>query len=184
MTILIAKAVLLRPVKLDDLPLFLKWFNDPQITRWLSWRDETPLTEGFELRWIVELPSKKDWIVFVIEARVGKATIPIGICSLHDIDFKNQHAGLGVTIGEKEYQDKGYGTEAARLLIDYAFRKLNLNRLESIVLAYNNRSIRVLTKLGYKKEGCCRKCVLKNGKFEDVLIFGLLRHEYYTQKNK
>ena len=166
---------------MEDRLLFLEWFNDPQITRWLSWRDETPLTEEEEIKWIEELPNKKDWKVFVIEARIGDTTIPIGICSLHDIDFKNQHAGLGVTIGEKEYQDKGYGTEAARLLINHAFKKLNLNRIESTALEYNNRSIRVLTKLGYKYEGRRRKCVLKNGKFEDVLIFGLLRHEWKSE---
>jgi RimJ/RimL family protein N-acetyltransferase len=182
MVTLRGKKVLLRPTKESDLPLFLKWFNNPEVTKWLMWRDEQPMTEEFEKKWIAELPTRKDWLDFVIEATEGKTTKPIGNCAIHDINLRDRSAGLGINIGETDYWSKGYGTETVQLLLDYAFKQLQLRRIESRTLEFNERSIGLLKKLGYKKEGRLRKAKFKDGRFWDVLVFGLLREEWEKPK--
>lgn len=171
------KKVLLRPVKKSDIPFFLKWFNDPEVIQYLTLY--LPMTEISEEKWIEELSTKKDQIIFVIEAldeNIDRK--PIGNCGLDEINHKDQNASFGIVIGEKNYWSNGYGTEAAALLINYGFEQLNLHRISSSVYEFNERSIKMHQKLGFKKEGCCRKEIYKNGKYWDKIIFGLLREEW------
>jgi RimJ/RimL family protein N-acetyltransferase len=179
LTTLEGKTVLLRPLIKEDAKLFVVWFNDPEVKRWLTWRLEEVLSLEVEEKWIEEIQKSETWKVFLIEALVGcaKVKVPIGNCALHDIDWNNQRAGLGVTIGEKEFWSKGYGTEATRLLLDYAFQKLKLHRIESIMLEDNVPAIKALQKAGYTQEGCRRQHVLRYGRFRNVLTFGILSHE-------
>ena len=184
MTILQGKTVVLRPLTKEDAKLFVAWLNDPEVIKWLMWRDEKQaLSLEFEEKWIEEMQKSNTWKAFMIEAIVGcaKIKVPIGNCSIHNIDWDNQRGGLGVTIGEKEFWNKGYGTEAAKLLLDYAFRELKLHRIESLALEDNIRSIRMLQKVGYTQEGCRRQDALKGGCFRNVLIFGILCHEWKSE---
>lgn len=170
------KKVLLRPIKRSDLSFTLKWFNDSEVLQYLS--SYLPMTEMSEEKWIEELGTtrKEKDVVFVIETK--KAKRPIGNCGFHNINHKDQDAIFGIVIGEKNYWRRGYGTEAARLIIDYGFRQLNLNRISSCVLSFNERSIKLHKKLGFQEEGRRRKARFKNGQFGDEILFGLLREEW------
>lgn len=75
---------------------------------------------------------------------------------------------------DKAYNGRGYTTEAVRLVVDYAFQVLKLHRIEAGVMPRNTRSIRVLEKSGFEKEGLSRKNVLINGKWEDHLHFAIV----------
>ena len=174
------KKVFLRPVERSDLSVFLKWFNDLEVIQCLG--GFRPITEIEEERWIEELGTtrKERDIVFVIEILdLGK---PIGTCGLHRIDHKNQNADFGIAIGEKRYWNKGYGTEAAELIIDYGFKHLNLNRISSAVFDFNERSIKLHKKVGFREEGRRRKYVFINGQFHDSILFGLLREEWKEKR--
>jgi RimJ/RimL family protein N-acetyltransferase len=83
-----------------------------------------------------------------------------------------------MAIGEKDYWSKGIGTEAARLIIGYGFEQLNLHRVNSTVLAFNERSIRLHRKLGFREEGRQREALFKNGTFHDLVGYGILRAEW------
>jgi len=72
------------------------------------------------------------------------------------------------------WQGRGYTSEAARLLADYAFDELNARRLEAHVLADNSASVRVLEPLGFVEEGRKRDAYYKDGEYRDVLVYGLL----------
>jgi len=174
------KKVFLRPVKKSDLSVFLKWFNDLEVIQYLG--SIRPITEIEEERWIEELGTirKESDIVFVIEAVNSKK--PIGTCGFHHIDYKNQNADFGIAIGEKRYWNKGYGTEAAELMINYGFTQLNLNRISSAVFDFNERSIKLHKKVGFQEEGRWRKYVFKNGRFHDSILFGLLREEWKERR--
>lgn len=175
--------VCLRPVKRSDISFFLKWFNDPEVTQYLTMY--LPMTEMAEEKWIEELGSitntragSVNKVNFVIEAIRGETNLPIGTCGFHNFNQKDQNAEFGIAIGEKDYWSKGYGTEATKLLIRYGFQQLNLQRISSSVYAFNERSLRLHKKVGFKEEGRLRKDVFKNGQFKDRVIFGILREEW------
>lgn len=100
---------------------------------------------------------------------------PIGICGLR-IDRQNEKADIGYWLGRR-YWNNGYMTEAVLRLIEYGFHDLGLYRVHARCFAYNEASVKVLTKCGMKPEGCAKGDIFKNGKHIDVLHFGLLAVE-------
>ena len=171
------KRLTLRPVKRSDISFFLKWFNDPEVLQYLS--RYLPMTEMAEQKWLEELPSRAGTDVHLVIELTGETSgTPIGTLGLLRMDHKNQTASFGIVIGEKDCWGKGYGTEAARLLINYAFKELNLNRITSHVYEFNERSIKMHKKAGFQEEGRMRQAVFKNGKFWDEIVFGILREEW------
>jgi RimJ/RimL family protein N-acetyltransferase len=172
------KSVLLRPVKRSDISYFLKWFNDLEVLQYLTLY--LPMTEMVEEKYIEELGTTraKSDVLFVIEAIEDASTKPIGNCGLQEVDSKDHKAMFGMVIGEKDYWSKGYGTEAARLLINYGFQQLNLHRVSSGAFAFNERSIKLHKKVGFREEGRLREAFFKNGQYHDLVLFGILREEW------
>jgi RimJ/RimL family protein N-acetyltransferase len=139
-----------------------------------------PMTEMAEEKYIEELGGglAKTETTFVIEAVDGETAKPIGTIGLHGILTKDHSASFGIAIGEKDYWNKGCGTEAARLLIKYGFEQLNLHRIYSSAHAFNERSLRLHRRVGFKEEGRRREARFKNGVYCDEVEFGLLRDEW------
>lgn len=175
---LTGKSVLLRPVKRSDISYFLRWFNDPEVIQYLELY--LPMTEMSEEKFIEELGSTRarSDVLLVIEAIEGGSAKPIGNCGLHEIDSKDHKAIFGMVIGEKDYWSKGFGTEAARLIINYGFQQLNLHRISSAAFAFNERSIKLHKKIGFQEEGHLRQAFFKNGQYHDLILFGILRAEW------
>ena len=172
------KNVILRPVKRSDISYFLEWFNDLEVIQYLGMY--LPMTEMAEEKFIEELGTTRarSDALFVIEVIEGNSTKPIGNCGLGGINSKDNHANFGIVIGEKDYWSKSYGTEAARLLINYGFQQLNLHRISSSAVAYNERSIKLHKKVGFREEGHLRQRMFKNGQYHDLVQFGILREEW------
>ena len=172
------KSVLLRPFKRADISYFLKWFNDPEVVQYLNMY--LPMTEMGEEKFIEELGTTRarSMALFVIEVIEGTSTKPIGNCGLEGIDSKDRNAIFGIIIGEKDYWSKGYGAEAARLLINYGFEQLNLHRISSAAIVFNERSIKLHKKLGFQEEGRLRQVMFRNGQYHDRVEFGMLREEW------
>lgn len=172
------KHVLLRPIRRSDISYFLKWFNDQGVVQYLEWY--LPMTEMSEEKFIEELGTTKarSDVILVIDVIEGDSTKPIGNCGLHQISAKDHNAIFGIVIGEKDYWSKGYGTEAARLLINYGFQQLNLHRISSYAFAFNERSIKLHRKVGFGEEGRLRQATFRNGQYHDHVQFGILREEW------
>jgi len=171
--------VLLRPLKRTDIANFLNWFNDVEVTQYLNFY--LPMTEMAEEKWIEDAGSRIQAgtdVGFVIEAIEGDSAKPIGSIGLAGINPKDHGASLGITIGEKDYWGNGYGTEATRRILDYGFQQLNLHRISSSAFAFNERSIRLHKKVGFKEEGLQREAIFKNGQFHDLVMFGILWGEW------
>ena len=81
-------------------------------------------------------------------------------------------------IGDKRNYDKGYGTEATKLMLNHAFNNLNLNRIYLKVLEDNPRAIKIYDKCGFKKEGVLRSAVYKNGSYKNLIIMSILKEEF------
>jgi RimJ/RimL family protein N-acetyltransferase len=174
--------VTLRPIKRADIPYFLLWFNDPQVTRYLA--HNAPMTEMDEEKWVEGLAGDSSRVNLAIEAVTPDGSVFIGTTGFHQIEARNRQAVFGIVIGNREYWSNGYGTEAAGLLVDYGFSHLNLHRLNSSVYDFNPRSQKMHLKLGFKEEGRRRQSVYVEGQYHDIIEYGLLRSEWYALQPK
>jgi len=102
----------------------------------------------------------------------------IGFVALDGFDWAARSGWVGIGIGDEAYKGKGYGTEAMRLLLRYAFDGLNLNRLNLNVVSYNERAIRSYEQVGFRYEGTQREVILKEEQRWDIVDMGILRQDW------
>jgi RimJ/RimL family protein N-acetyltransferase len=172
--------VFLRPAERDDITVFLEWLADAEIGEGLA--NRAPWSRAAEERWYDELQEaqgKSTWH-FVICLRDGSR--PIGFCGLEAIDHANGSTELGIGIGERSEWDKGYGTEAMRILLDFAFGELRLHRVYLHVFACNERAIHVYERIGFRHEGTARDAFYRHGRHHDMHVMGILRREWEAQE--
>ncbi|HRZ95792.1 MAG TPA: GNAT family protein [Candidatus Moranbacteria bacterium] len=180
MPVLENEKVLLSPLDKQILPLSVKWLNDPEVIQGLL--IFLPLTEIAEEKWIEKTSVSENDVVFIIKKKMPDGTtIPIGICGLHGISWKDRCGTFGIFIGEKDSWGSGLGPEAGKLLIRYGFEQLNLNRINSSVIDFNQRSVGMHEKLGFRVEGKKRQMIFKNNRFADEIILGLLKEEWQDE---
>lgn len=174
---IMGERIRLRAMRRDTLPLFVEWLNDPQVTRGLvfhlpfSLEDEADWFDGMRKKPQEERP-------LTIEIKTPAGWEPIGNCGLFSIDWRIRSAEFGIVIGAKEHWDKGYGTEALGLILQYGFQTLNLNRIALKVYENNPRAIRTYEKAGFVIEGKLRQGHYHDGEYVDVLLMSILRSEW------
>ena len=157
----------------DDLKLVSTAAEDPELSQLLQ--DYSILKNLTETRSYPQpMPSA---VVFRIEAG-GRL---IGEVSLKGIRWYNRKAQIGIALAP-EHQGQGYGERALRAIIRYGFMRMNLQRLEAEVIEYNQPAQKLFEKLGFVLEGRLRQAKYCEGKYYDVLCFGLLRAEYSPLK--
>lgn len=164
--------VVLRPLGPGDLPRCVKWFSDPHVTRFLG-RD-AGITLAEEERWFREYVTRSDEQIFAI---VVDGT-HVGNVGLHRVDRAHRKADLGILIGETDLWSRGFGTDAIRAVLRYAFGGLALHKVSLHVLEYNERAIHAYEKVGFVREGIHREDVYKDGRFIDVVRMGILAREF------
>ena len=163
----------LRPLASTDLRRCVKWFSDPQIIHFLG--RNSPVTLPEEERWFRDYERRTDEQIFAIEAE----GLHIGNIGLHKIDRVHRKADVGIVIGEPTFWSKGYGTEAMRTALLYAFGPLSLNKVSLDVLEYNTRAIRIYERLGFNREGVHREDIYKDGRFVHVIRMSILARELH-----
>jgi diamine N-acetyltransferase len=169
--------VALGPLHRGLLPLLERWEND----FWTVDRggdDPRPVTaEAIAATWEPLLRGERpDWIGFAIYALPDLR--PIGVMNLRD--FTNTHgaAEFGITIGEASDRGRGFGTEAVRLLLDYAFTVLGLHNVWLDTPAYNTGAIRSYEKAGFREIGRRRGARLLAGTRYDVVLMDCVADEF------
>lgn len=90
---------------------------------------------------------------------------------------------LGIDI-KREYQGQGYGTEAIRWALDWAFYSVGLHRVELTVLGWNPRAARLYESIGFPEEGRRRECLYRDGRWWDEMHMGLLHREWDELKSR
>lgn len=171
--------VTLRAIERDDLPRLLSFNNDVAVE--LAGGGDPPWPQSFaRLAADYERNASgggrdggKDGANFAIEA----GGVVIGICGLFHVDPVGRTAELGITIGDKTYWGQGYGREAVGMLVDYAFRLLNLQRVYLRVHGRNERAIRAYRVGGFIEEGRLRRHVWSDGAYDDLVYMGVLRDD-------
>lgn len=102
----------------------------------------------------------------------------IGMIDLDGICWSNGDTFVGIAIGERDCWGKGFGTDAMRVILRFAFMELNLHRVSLDVFEYNPRAIRSYEKAGFKVEGRVRQALNRDGRRWDVIYMGILREEW------
>lgn len=102
----------------------------------------------------------------------------IGNISLAKIDYYNRNSDWGIVIGEKDCWKGGYSKEASLLLLKHAFQTLNLLRIHSGTTSENIGGQKLMEAMGMVKEGVRRNAIFKNGKYLDLVEYGVLKDEF------
>jgi RimJ/RimL family protein N-acetyltransferase len=103
---------------------------------------------------------------------------PIGQTAFHRIDWIGRMAIFYIGIADKENWSKGYGSEATRLMIEYGFNTVNLNRIQLHVAVENEGAVKVYERTGFKIEGTLREAMYHEGKYSDFYVMGILRSDW------
>ena len=170
---LIGERLYLSPVNLDDIEKYAEWLNDLEISLYLTGTSEVYTND--KEREILENLLKSD--TDVLFAIINNDDKLIGNLGLHQIDYKNRKATFGIFIGEKDYWNNGFGTEAIKLLLNYGFYFLNLHNINLEVYSYNERAINCYKKIGFKEIGRRRESIILGGKFYDEITMDILSNE-------
>jgi len=159
-----------------DVAIITRWSEDADYMRALD-------TDFARPRTIQEIagqhnPEQPDPNGLLFHLRTLDGDRLIGFVALHSIEWNNRAGQLSIGIGEADFRGKGYGSEALRLILRYAFDELNLDRVGLDVISNNERAIRAYEKVGFRPEGALRKAVLRDGRRHDRLLMGILREEW------
>lgn len=151
-----------------------RWFNDPEVTRYLSLR--YPVSHRTEAEFLADhgQPGYAN-ASFAIEALLDSQLI--GGADLRTSSPEDRCAELGIAIGDRTRWHGGYGTDAVATLCRFGFEMMNLHRIELWVFAENERAVRLYERLGFQREGTRRQAAWKFGRWHDLHLMALLEGE-------
>lgn len=178
--ILTGRSVYLRPhVAADANARYVSWLNDPQVNRFLEARfSRTTVTR---LRsYLRSLKKKQNTVQLAICERKSKRHI--GNIKLEDINLNHGFATLGVVIGEKSFWGKGCCAEASRLMLEYAFKRLKLNKVILGVYDNHEQAIKAYRNTGFRVEGRLKGLLMFEGRRTDKLIMAIDRERFKKLK--
>jgi RimJ/RimL family protein N-acetyltransferase len=159
-----------------DLPLITRWHDDVEFARNYDSRPARPRTEAELREWLQE--QQKSSTAFVFAVRLRENDELIGVVEIEGIQWTHRTAWLAIAVGPATHRGRGYGYESLRLALRFAFHELNLYRVQLSVFAYNERAIRLYERLGFQREGVYREFLERDGRRHDMILYGILRHEW------
>ncbi len=162
----------LRSLSLEDLAEYRALLNLPEIEEMLvGWN--FPLNKTEQEKWYQGQPMKSNTQRFsLVEGDEW-----LGFAGLWGIDWKDRYAEIGLALKPGNH-GRGLGKKVIRAVTRYGFEVLNLHRIETQILAYNDASNKAFIKCGYVMEGVQRKKIFKRGAYHDLNILGLLRENF------
>lgn len=163
---------LLRPLTNEDVNgNYRYWLNDPEITLYNS-HGRFPRSENYLLNYVNTTSSSTDIIVLAIID--SSKDVHVGNISLQSINWVDRSAEIAFLLGDKSYWGTGVMLECGNLLIKHAFDSLNLHRVYCGTSSENIGMQKLALKLGMLQEGVRREAIFNNGKYHDIIEFGIL----------
>jgi RimJ/RimL family protein N-acetyltransferase len=168
--------VRLRAIEREDLPRLHELFDDD--LELMTRASDSPAAPSS----LAELEHRFDERLEEADPQTMRFAIEvddelIGECELHFIDHFQQRCDLGITLG-RDYWSKGFGQDAVRTLVDFAFRDLSIRRIGLEVLADDERAVGAYSRAGFVEEGRLRAYSWFDGEVHDALLMGILREEW------
>lgn len=181
--------LLLREFEEDDWPAVLAYQTNPHYLRYSPWmqRTEADAREfvGTFIAWSKEHPRTKFQFAIVLQAEerlIGTCGIRVArTVERHSDRFSGGEADIGYEL-DSQFWGHGYATEAVRALLAFGFEQLGLHRIWAHCLAENTTSIRLLERIGMRREGLLRENQWQQGRWHDTLIYAILAHEWEDKR--
>lgn len=170
--------VLIARITRADIPDKVRWYNDEEVTRYLHYNEKFTIEKSLE--WLKRVESDSTRYENVIRVKEDGQFKNIGIIGLFNIDVNNKKAGFYITIGERDYQGKGFAKKATIEFLGHCFRQFNLEKIYLYTDIDNISAQKLYEKLGFVKEGIMRKELFYKNKFIDRCYYGILRQEYFS----
>ncbi|PKK39901.1 hypothetical protein ABB02_00690 [Clostridiaceae bacterium JG1575] len=155
-----------------------EWINDPEIQKTLNY--DVPTSVSKTRAWFHHMQmdaTRREFSIF--DAANDEY---IGFCGLFHIEVPAMKAEIHCVIGEKSHQGQGFGTESWKLLTDYGFMELGLNRIYAHQLVHNIASQRLTEKLCWTREGLLRKDLYSHGSLKDRYLTAILREDWLKER--
>lgn len=173
---LVGDNVYLLPISLDDVEKYAEMVNDIKVSVGLGYLSYTN---------IIDFESEKEFLISVKKEKMFAVRLLendnlLGNIGFNSVDLLNRTATMGIMLGNSNYQRKGYGIEAVKLILDYGFSFLNLRNISLSVFEYNEAAYNLYKKAGFKEVGRLRKAVEIMGKTYDVIIMDMLKEEFQS----
>ena len=173
---LVGDNVYLSPISLDDVEKYAEMVNDIKVSVGLGYLSYTN---------IIDFESEKEFLISVKKEKMFAVRLLendnlLGNVGFNSVDLLNRTAVIGIMLGNPNYQRKGYGIEAVKLILDYCFSFLNLRNISLSVFEYNEAAYNLYKKAGFKEVGRLRKAVEIMGKTYDVIIMDMLKEEFQS----
>lgn len=171
------KNITLRGLELSDVDELMKHWNDLELRQFLG--DIAPNSKEEEIEWIKSTwKERKEKIGYTFAIELKSKKLLIGSVGVREIDWHSRSGELAISLYNKNYWNKGYGTEAVKMILDYAFKWLNLNSVWLRVWSYNKRAISCYEKTGFRKTGKLRNRRYLDGKYHDNIFMDMLASEW------
>lgn len=167
--------VVLRRHTRDNLPDFLRWYQDPDVARLTRYQAAPMRAEEIE-RFFMMRAMGPDALAMGIHVRATGRLI--GTCAFSQLDADNGSVLFHITIGAHDEWGHGYGSEATGLMVDHAFSSLGLHRVALTVFAFNERAIRAYARVGFTAEGRAREAIWRDGTWWDEIHMSVLESEW------
>ena len=147
--------------------------NHPAVISFLT--DVRPVNEIEQKEWYLRISSSRKSYRFVAREKLSSSIV--GVFRIDELDHLNQSAQIGLDV-HPDFQNRGFGTEIYKIFFNTLFNNWNLNRLYLETLASNTRARKLYAKLGMKEEGQAREAIFRDGKYNDLILYSLLRSEF------
>lgn len=163
------KNIELKLIEKEDLHLVVEWRNSAYEEFY-----EYPLSNSGQDIWFEKHVRSNDFLFIIYERPNNK----IGMVGLSNIDNRNRNAEFGRFVIDEKFRGKGYGKEVLMLILDYAFKHLNLNKVYLDTFEYSTKVINLYKKVGFKQEGIKLQHIYKNGQYNNLVCMSILRSDY------
>ena len=163
--------VTIRPITYNDTDNIVRWRNSDFVNKRFLYR--AMFTPESHNNWMKNMVETKKVYQFIISCDDKD----VGSIYLRDVDLTNKKAEYGVFIGEKDYLGKGVGQNATKLILDFAFKELNLHKVFLRVLSDNIGAIKSYEKSGFVQEGFFKDEIFSDGKYESVIFMAVFNGE-------
>ena len=162
----------LRPPRREELSIYQRWFEDPEVIYFTP--RAGPFSDAEEEEWFKRVGDDPNAVQWVIEVD-GR---PVGFTGIAGINWRHSNGETGIAIGEKSLWHKGIASEAMALRTAFCFRELNLHKIRTRAFMENEASKRALQKAGYRETGIQREEMFRDGRFRDIWMGEVLREDW------
>lgn len=171
-----SERLILRPINIKDKTEVFAYRSDKETNKYQGWIPNTiGDVESFIANVAIQINEPETWFQFLIIEKESKKIV--GDLGVHFWDKENKQVEIGCTLNIN-YQKKGYATESLRKVIDYLFTELKKHRIITSIDPKNKNSVRLVERIGFRKEAQFDESLFVNEKWGDDLIYSLIEKDW------